>query len=130
MPHSTFKRFIFLETAQLVGNLGEFVGAIAVVITLGYLAIQIRQNSKVVEAATSNSVTRSRNELNALLATHPELSEMILAGHQDPPSGPRRHLAAFDIIPIPGHLYFGPTRAQTQPEIPIFGLGRTHLLCP
>ena len=28
--------------AQLLGNYGEFVGAIAVVVTLGYLAVQIR----------------------------------------------------------------------------------------
>jgi len=33
------------EFAQLLGNYGEFVGAIAVVATLGYLALQIRQNT-------------------------------------------------------------------------------------
>ena len=38
MDHLTF--------AQLLGNYGEFVGAIAVVVTLGYLAIQIRQNTR------------------------------------------------------------------------------------
>jgi hypothetical protein len=32
--------------AQLLGNYGEFVGAVAVVVTLAYLAIQIRQNSE------------------------------------------------------------------------------------
>ena len=31
--------------AQLLGNYGEFVGAIAVVVTLIYLATQIRQNT-------------------------------------------------------------------------------------
>jgi hypothetical protein len=39
------------EFAQLLGNYGEFVGAIAVVITLAYLAIQIRQNTGVTPAA-------------------------------------------------------------------------------
>jgi len=33
------------DTAQLMGNFGEFVGAIAVVVTLGYLAVQIRQQN-------------------------------------------------------------------------------------
>jgi hypothetical protein len=28
------------ETAELLGNLGEFVGAIGVVITLGYLVVK------------------------------------------------------------------------------------------
>ena len=32
-----------------LGALGEFVGAIAVVITLAYLAIQIRQNTRAME---------------------------------------------------------------------------------
>jgi hypothetical protein len=31
-----------LEITQLLGSVGEFVGAIAVVVTLGYLAVQIR----------------------------------------------------------------------------------------
>jgi len=38
MDHQTF--------AQLLGNYGEFVGAIAVVVTLGYLATQIKQNTR------------------------------------------------------------------------------------
>ncbi len=32
--------------AQLLGNYGEFVGAIVVVITLGYLVVQVNQNTK------------------------------------------------------------------------------------
>ncbi len=35
-----------MSTAQLLGNFGEFVGAIAVVVTLIYLAAQIRQNTR------------------------------------------------------------------------------------
>ncbi|MGK0223180.1 MAG: hypothetical protein ACI9ON_002423 [Limisphaerales bacterium] len=41
MDHQSF--------AQLLGNYGEFVGAIAVVITLIYLTIQIRQNTKALQ---------------------------------------------------------------------------------
>ncbi len=36
----------FFSAAQLLGNFGEFFGAIAVVGTLGYLTVQIRQNTK------------------------------------------------------------------------------------
>jgi len=72
-----------METAQLLGNLGEFVGAIAVVATLAYLTLQVRQNSKIVEATVRNANTRSRNELNVAIATNPELSETLLAGVQD-----------------------------------------------
>ena len=41
MDHQTF--------AQLLGNYGEFVGAIAVVVTLAYVAIQVRHTRQVVE---------------------------------------------------------------------------------
>ena len=34
---------------QLLGNFGEFVGAIAVVVTLVYLAVQVRQNTHALE---------------------------------------------------------------------------------
>ena len=38
-----------MDTAQLLGNFGEFVGAIAVVVTLVYLSVQIRQNTIVLK---------------------------------------------------------------------------------
>ena len=37
MDHQTF--------ASMLGNYGEFVGAIGVIVTLGYLAIQMKQNT-------------------------------------------------------------------------------------
>jgi hypothetical protein len=42
--------------AQLLGNYGEFVGAIAVVVTLAYLAVQIRQNTRTIETTTLRSM--------------------------------------------------------------------------
>ena len=39
-----------METAQLLGNFGEFFGAIAVVATLIYLAIQVRQSNHLARA--------------------------------------------------------------------------------
>jgi hypothetical protein len=44
MDHLTF--------AQLLGNYGEFVGAIAVVATLGYLATQVRHSTNMIGGAT------------------------------------------------------------------------------
>ena len=40
------------STAQLLGNFGEFIGAIAVVITLVYLAVQVRLGKKSLDAST------------------------------------------------------------------------------
>ncbi len=43
-----------METIQMLGNLGEFVGAIAVVATLVYLAIQVRHSKEAMEANTKS----------------------------------------------------------------------------
>ena len=40
---------------EALGNIGEFVGALAVVISLLYLAAQMRQNSPLVRASTYQS---------------------------------------------------------------------------
>ena len=45
--------------AQLLGNYGEFVGAIAVVATLAYLAIQVRQSNKIETAESIRSTTNA-----------------------------------------------------------------------
>ena len=47
--------------AQLLGNYGEFFGAIAVVLTLVYLAIQIRQTNKIQKTLT-RTIDRFRDE--------------------------------------------------------------------
>jgi len=49
--------------AQLLGNYGEFVGAVAVVVTLLYLSLQIRQNTRVSQAASREAVSRIAIEL-------------------------------------------------------------------
>lgn len=49
----------FAELAQLLGNLGEFVGAIGVVATLVYLAMQVRHSREALDANT-RSLDESR----------------------------------------------------------------------
>ena len=44
-----------VEAAVVVGNLGEFVGAIAVVVTLACLARQVRQNSQLIRSQIENN---------------------------------------------------------------------------
>jgi hypothetical protein len=48
------------ETIHLLGSLGEFVGAIAVVLTLIYLAIQVRHGSALLEANNAAMEESSR----------------------------------------------------------------------
>ena len=50
MDHQTF--------AQLLGNYGEFFGAIAVVVTLIFLTLQMRQNTRATRASLRQNITQ------------------------------------------------------------------------
>jgi hypothetical protein len=50
--------------AELLGNYGEFVGAIAVVATLVYLAVQVRHGREAI--AANNRLLRSQSHYNAM----------------------------------------------------------------
>ena len=53
-----------LALAQLLGNYGEFIGAIAVVATLAYLAVQVRQNTATIHNSESAHRATIETELN------------------------------------------------------------------
>ena len=45
---------------EALGAIGELVGALGVIATLAYLAVQIRQNTRAVRSSTLNEVTRAQ----------------------------------------------------------------------
>ena len=49
------------ETIEILGNLGEFIGAVCIVITLVYLSIQVRHSRSLMEA--NNVVTEENTRL-------------------------------------------------------------------
>jgi hypothetical protein len=64
-------------TAQLLGNVGEFFGAIAVVATLAYLAVQIRQNTNALRSASYEHWNQQSAEFAHFYANHAkELTEL------------------------------------------------------
>ncbi len=63
--------------AQLLANYGEFVGAIAVVITLVYLAIQIKQSSKIQKAQTHQQIAHFRGQSIAAFIENKELRDAV-----------------------------------------------------
>ena len=60
-----------MTAAQLMGNLGEFIGSIGVVVTLVYLAVQIRANTKTTKANASFQATHSWAEVTQRLSEMP-----------------------------------------------------------
>ena len=65
MDHLTF--------AQLLGNYGEFIGAIGVVVTLAYLAIQIRQNTKTLRSSIYTSWVETASTTHTMIAANPSI---------------------------------------------------------
>ena len=65
-----------------VGAIGEILGAVAVVITLLYLSKQIRQNTRSVQVAALRDTTSQWHQWSALLATSPELAEVVARGNR------------------------------------------------
>jgi len=69
-------------TLEDLGNLGDFVGGLAVIATLLYLAIQIRQNTKILR--TSAEQTADPIAAIANIAQSPENAAVYHRGLADP----------------------------------------------
>jgi len=71
---------------EAIAAVGELVGAAAVLITLIYLAVQIRQNTATVATATYESTMTGFNDINVVVASHPALASVLDRGCQAPDS--------------------------------------------
>ena len=71
-------------TIQDLGSIGELIGAVAVVISLGYLAVQIRQNTKTVRTSTYQAFLDSSRSDTELILAHPHLERIFRLGRRDP----------------------------------------------
>ena len=67
-------------TIQDLGSIGEFVAAVATIVTLAYLATQIRQNTRAVRATSHQAATDSFNAINTLVAHDPCLARIYRVG--------------------------------------------------
>ena len=76
-----------------LGNLGDFIGGIAVLVTLIYLAIQIRQHtaqakeaSEIARADTYARSVASYSEFRSLLISDAGMADIYMRGCEDPRS--------------------------------------------
>ena len=67
---------------EIASALAEIVGAVAVVLTLAYLAVQIRQNTNAVKAASHHAVTDSFNALNVSVIQDPKVGRLWRLGNE------------------------------------------------
>ena len=64
--------------AQLLGNYGEAVGAIAVVATLAYLATQISQNTNQLKGEAIREINNTEQELVNSLRDNPKMFSILM----------------------------------------------------
>ncbi len=62
---------------------GEFLGGVAVVASLIYLASQIRQNSRLLRTSTAAATSATTTAVNTLIVQDPEVARIYSAGIAD-----------------------------------------------
>jgi hypothetical protein len=68
---------------EALGAIGELAGALVVVLTLFYLAVQIKQNTLAVKTSSHHAITDSFNVINGLMASDPRLARIWRLGTLD-----------------------------------------------
>ena len=68
---------------EAISAIGQIVGALAVVISLIYLAREVRSNARATRVASMRSVSDNFNRWIQQLAEHPDLSELYYRGIHD-----------------------------------------------
>jgi hypothetical protein len=63
---------------QELGSLGELIAAVATVLTLVYLAMQISQNTRAVKASVLEATGSRSSDLAKFVANDPELTRIIM----------------------------------------------------
>ncbi len=84
-------------TLQDLGSIGEFVAAIATLVTLVYLALQIRHNTRSVRTSAFQEASRDLAESIDHISRDPELCRIYLAGAKDFESLSREERLRFSI---------------------------------
>ena len=64
-----------------LANLGQIIGAVAVVVSLIYVALQIRQNTNAIRSAAAQTVHEHFASWYRLVAADPDLSQIVVNGY-------------------------------------------------
>ena len=68
---------------QDLGNLGEFIGALGVVVTLIYLAAQIRQNTRAIRDSAEKEMAREASHFLSPIIENAEVARILRIGLQE-----------------------------------------------
>ena len=94
-------------TLEDLGNLGEFVGALGVVISLVYLTKQMQQNTTAVRAASFNSMVQNSMNLLQHSFIDSEFATFLHRAEQDPASLTPAEKVRWDAYMTAVYRHFG-----------------------
>ena len=76
---------------EAIGAIGEILGAVGVIVSLFYVAYQVRQstnqgklNTIAIESANFEALSAAANDIRLRLAENPELARLYLKGSKNP----------------------------------------------
>ena len=69
---------------EAIGAIGEVAGAAGVIITLAYLAIQIRQNTRAIRLSTVHSISEGLRSLAAIVGGNSSVATLYTTGMLQP----------------------------------------------
>jgi hypothetical protein len=70
-------------TLNELGSLGEFISGLAVVVTLVYLAIQIRHNTRAVRSSMHQDMIESTLRIAESVSDNPDVGRIVLKADED-----------------------------------------------
>ena len=85
-------------TLTELANVGEFVGGMAVIFSLAYLALQIRQNTRSVRSASFQSLVDSFSQVSLELSKDAELTRIYTTGLSEPGQLTEQELQRFHFL--------------------------------
>ena len=69
---------------EAIGAIGEIAGALGVVLTLVYLSVQLRQNTKAMQITAIQNTMENSAHFSELLSTDDDLADVFWLGLEDP----------------------------------------------
>ncbi len=83
---------------EAIAAVGQLVGALAVLVTLIYLGVQITQTPAAVATPTYKSSMTGFNDINVVVASHPALASLLDRGCQTPESLSAEEVVQFNFL--------------------------------
>ena len=81
-----------------LGNFGDFVGGIGVIVTVAYLAYQVRQNTNATKSASYQAVVSSVSEWSREIGLNKDAVRILQAGAENLATLSKEELGQFNLL--------------------------------